>query len=161
MIYTDMTQKAMKLCFQAHKDQVDKSGVPYVFHPFHVAESMPDEITTTVALLHDVVEDTPYTLDDLRAMGFPPQVTDVLDLLTHDESVPYLDYVRALSKDPVARLVKLSDLAHNSDRTRLKTWDAAAAARLEKYRAAEAILREADSLRTLDFSQPLPKEGTP
>ena len=55
----------------------------------------------------------------------------------------------------------LSDLAHNSDRARLKVWDAAAAARLEKYRAAEAILREADSLRTRDFSQPLPKEGTP
>lgn len=140
MIYTEMTQKAMKLCFQAHKDQVDKSGIPYVFHPFHVAESMPDEITATVALLHDVVEDTPYTLDDLRAMGFPPEVTDVLALLTHDESVPYLDYVRALSRDPVARLVKLSDLAHNSDRARLKVWDAAAAARLEKYRAAAEIL---------------------
>jgi (p)ppGpp synthase/HD superfamily hydrolase len=58
MIYTEMTQKAMKLCFQAHKNQVDKSGIPYVFHPFHVAESMPDEITTVTALLHDVAEDT-------------------------------------------------------------------------------------------------------
>ena len=150
MIYTEMTQKAMKLCFQAHKNQVDKSGIPYVFHPFHVAESMLDEVSTTVALLHDVVEDTPYTLDDLRAMGFPPEVTDVLALLTHDESVPYMDYVRALSTNPVARLVKLSDLAHNSDRARLKTWDEAAAARLEKYRAAAEILWAAEYGEEMD-----------
>ena len=70
MIYTEKTKKALKLCFEAHKDQTDKSGLPYVFHPFHLAEQMPDEDTTIVALLHDVVEDTDYTLDDLRRMGF-------------------------------------------------------------------------------------------
>ena len=53
MIYTDLTKKAMKLCFEAHKDQLDKSGTPYVIHPLHVAEQMPDETTTVVALLHD------------------------------------------------------------------------------------------------------------
>ena len=58
MIYTDKTKAALKLCFEAHKNQVDKSGLPYVFHPFHLAESMTDEATTIVALLHDVVEDT-------------------------------------------------------------------------------------------------------
>lgn len=57
MIYTDKTKKAMKLCFEAHKDQLDKSGMPYVFHPFHVAEQMSDEVTTIVALLYDVVEE--------------------------------------------------------------------------------------------------------
>lgn len=57
MIYTDKTKKAMKLCFEAHKDQLDKSGMPYVFHPFHVAEQMTDEVTTIVALLHDVVKE--------------------------------------------------------------------------------------------------------
>ena len=57
MIYTDKTKKAMKLCFEAYKDQLDKSGVPYVFHPFHVAEQMSDEVTTIVALLYDVVEE--------------------------------------------------------------------------------------------------------
>lgn len=58
MIYTVDTKKALKLCFEAHKNQTDKAGMPYVFHPFHVAEQMPDEKTTIVALLHDVVEDT-------------------------------------------------------------------------------------------------------
>lgn len=57
MINTDKTKKAMKLCFEAHKDQLDKSGMPYVFHPFHVAEQMTDEVTTIVALLYGVVEE--------------------------------------------------------------------------------------------------------
>ena len=71
MLYTDLTKRALKLCFAAHRDQTDKSGLPYVFHPFHLAEQMPDELTTVVALLHDVVEDTPYTLEDLAKLGFP------------------------------------------------------------------------------------------
>ena len=61
----------MRLCFDAHRDQTDKSGLPYVFHPFHVAEQMQTEETVAVALLHNVVEDTDYTIDDLREMGFP------------------------------------------------------------------------------------------
>ena len=65
MLYTPLTKKAMKLCFAAHRDQTDKSGLPYVFHPIHLAEQMTDEETTVVALLHDVVEDTEYTLSDL------------------------------------------------------------------------------------------------
>ena len=90
MIYTDLTKQAMKLCFAAHKDQTDKSGLPYVFHPFHLAEQMPDEESTVVALLHDVVEDTPYTLEDLAQMGFPQPVLEALRLMTHDPSVPSL-----------------------------------------------------------------------
>ena len=81
MIYTKLTKAALRLCFEAHRDQVDKTGMPYVFHPFHLAEQMTDEITTAAALLHDVVEDTDYTLDDLTAMGFPKEVTDALAFL--------------------------------------------------------------------------------
>ena len=66
MIYTEQTVKALKLCFVAHKEQTDKTGVPYVFHPFHLAEQMTDELTAAAALLHDVVEDTDYTLEDLE-----------------------------------------------------------------------------------------------
>ena len=71
MLYTPLTKKALKLSFAAHKDQLDKSGMPYVYHPFHVAEQMETEETVAVALLHDVIEDTDYTLEDLKAMGFP------------------------------------------------------------------------------------------
>lgn len=140
MIYTDLTKKALKLCFEAHKDQMDKSGLPYVFHPFHLAEQMDTEETVCVALLHDVVEDTDYTLEDLIAMGFPKPVTDALALMTHDENVPYLDYVSKLKDNPVARQVKLADLKHNSDLTRLDRIDEKALERVEKYRKAMELL---------------------
>ncbi len=140
MIYTDMTKKALKLCFQAHKDQVDKSGLPYVHHPFHLAEQMQTEETTIVALLHDVVEDTPYTIQNLRELGFPESVLEAIRLMTHDDETPYLEYVARMKGDPIARAVKLADLGHNSDLSRLDTVDAAALARVEKYKQAMALL---------------------
>ena len=132
MIQTENTKKALKLCFDAHKDQVDKSGLPYVFHPFHLAEQMKDEDTTIVALLHDVVEDTEYTLDDIRTMGFSDSVIAALALLTHDENTEYMEYVTA---------VKLADLRHNSDLSRLDTADEKAEKRRGKYLAAIELLR--------------------
>lgn len=140
MIYTPLTKKAMRLCFDAHKDQVDKSGMPYVFHPFHVAEQMTTEETTVVALLHDVVEDTDYTIDDLRAMGFPEAVTDALALMTHTKGVPYMEYVAAIKGNPIATAVKLADLRHNSDLSRLDAVDEKALRRVEKYKKAITLL---------------------
>lgn len=130
----------MKLCFAAHKEQVDKSGLPYVFHPFHLAEQMTNELTTVTALLHDVVEDTPYTMDDLREMGFPEAVLEALTLLTHNDGTPYLEYVKALKINPIARAVKLADLWHNSDLSRLDCVDERARKRAEKYRKAIELL---------------------
>lgn len=142
MIYTADTKKAMKLCFEAHKDQTDKSALPYVFHPIHLAEQMEDEDTTIVALLHDVVEDTHYTLEDLKNMGFSRAVTDAIRLMTHEEGVPYMDYVAKIKENPLARAVKLADLKHNSDLTRLDTVDEKAIKRKEKYAQAIALLQE-------------------
>ena len=140
MIYTDMTKKALSLSFTAHKEQLDKSGMPYVYHPFHFAEQMEDEDTTIVALLHDVVEDTNYTIEDLKAMGFSEKVCDAIALMTHDPDVPYLDYVAQVKLNPIARAVKLADLRHNSDVTRLDHVDEKALQRVEKYKAAIALL---------------------
>ncbi len=140
MTYTKNTKKAMKLCFEAHKDQVDKSGMPYVFHPFHLAEQMPDEETTIVALLHDVVEDTEYSLDDLKDMGFSKEVLEAIALMTHDEAVPYMEYVEQIKKNRIAAIVKRADLMHNSDLSRLDTIDEKAIKRVEKYKQAIAIL---------------------
>ena len=103
MIYTPMTKRALALCFEAHKDQLDKSGLPYVFHPFHLAEQMTDEVTTTVALLHDVVEDSDITLEALTEMGFPDAVTKAIALLTHDSAVPYMDYVAKIKENPLQK----------------------------------------------------------
>ncbi len=140
MIYTTDTKKALKICFEAHKNQLDKSGMPYVFHPFHLAEQMKDEKTTIVALLHDVAEDTDYTLKDLSDMGFSKDVTDALSLLTHDEMVPYMDYVRLIKNNPIAKAVKLADLRHNSDLSRLDEITDKALERKEKYAKAIALL---------------------
>ncbi len=140
MIYTVATKKALKLCFEAHKNQVDKSGIPYVFHPFHLAEQMTDENTTVVALLHDVVEDTDYTIEDLRNMGFNDAVLEAISLMTHAKDVPYMDYVAEIKKNPIARAVKLADLKHNSDLSRLDTVGEKAIKRVEKYKKAIELL---------------------
>ena len=140
MIYTPLTKKALKLCFEAHKDQTDKTGLPYVFHPFHLAEQMTDEYTTVTALLHDVVEDTDYTLKDLQNMGYPDEVITALSLLTHDDGSEYMDYVRRLKNNPIARAVKLADLKHNSDLSRYDTIDGNAIKRTAKYKQAIEIL---------------------
>jgi len=140
MIYTPLTKKAMKLCFEAHKNQTDKTGLPYVFHPFHLAEQMTDEYTTVTALLHDVVEDTDYTLNDLKEMGYPDEIIQALALLTHDDGSEYMDYVKRLKNNPIARAVKLADLKHNSDLSRYDTIDNRAIKRTAKYKQAIEIL---------------------
>ncbi len=142
MIYTEQTKKALKLCFKAHVHQLDKSGLPYVFHPFHLAEQMKDEFSTVAALLHDVVEDTPYTFSDLESMSFPPEVIAALRLLTHDPAVPYMEYVAQIKQNPIARAVKLADLRHNSDLTRLDQITPRDLVRIEKYAAAIRLLEE-------------------
>ena len=142
MLYTELTKRAMKLCFDAHKDQVDKSGLPYVFHPFHLAEQMEDELTTVTALLHDVIEDTAYTMEDLREMQFPEEVLCALKLLTHNDATPYLEYVARIKTNRIARAVKLADLQHNSNLSRLDSVDDNALQRVEKYRKAIALLND-------------------
>ena len=140
MIYTNLTKKALKLCFEAHKEQVDKSGMPYVFHPFHLAEQMTDETTTVVALLHDVVEDTELTFDDLEKQGFGEEIISALKLLTHNDDTPYMDYVAKIKNNKIATAVKLADLKHNSDLTRLDIVDEKALKRKEKYEKAIEFL---------------------
>lgn len=146
MIYTPLTQKAMLLAYDAHHGQLDKGGVPYIFHPIHLAEQMPDELTTIVALLHDVVEDTDLSLDDL-AHDFPPAVIDALRLLTHTPGTNYLDYVRALRDNPIAATVKRADLLHNSDESRLALCHISEAEKnrlRQKYQKALTLLEGQD-----------------
>lgn len=143
MIYTHLTNEAMKIAYRAHHGQVDKGGIPYIFHPYHLAEQMTDEYTTCVALLHDVVEDTDVTLEELKAI-FPTEVTDAIALMTHQEGVDYLEYVAAIRENPIARAVKLADIAHNSDESRLEDQNGNAAALKRwqnKYSRALEILK--------------------
>lgn len=122
MIYTELTNKALRFAYNAHHGQLDYNGIPYVFHPLHLAEQMDDEISCCAALLHDVVEDTPVTLEEL-AREFPPEVVEVVALLTHEDSAEsrnqdYFAYLLPIKAHPVARKVKLADIAHNSDQSR-------------------------------------------
>ena len=146
MIYTERTKLAMKIAYDAHHGPTDKSGVPYIFHPIHLAEQMEDENTTCVALLHDVVEDTNVTIKELEAQ-FPKEITEAIRLMTHEEGVDYFDYVRRLKSNPIARAVKLADLAHNSDQSRLEDVvvmisEEKRNAMKEKYRKAREILEK-------------------
>lgn len=147
MIYTALTNKAMKIAYRAHLGQVDACGQPYIFHPFHVAEQMTDEISVCVALLHDVLEDTDVAYETL-AEKFPKEVMDALNLLTHKKGDDYYDYVRAIKNNPYAKAVKLADIAHNSDETRMAGCEAVPEEKLEfwrkKYAKAKAILTETD-----------------
>ena len=144
MIYTPLTIKAMKIAYEAHHGQVDKAGVPYIFHPLHLAETMDDEISCCAALLHDTVEDTDVTLEQLAA-EFPAEVVETVRLLTHDPDTNYHDYVRAIKGNPVAMKVKFADLDHNSDQSRF-AGVSVPEERLgyfrDKYAKARAILLE-------------------
>ena len=144
MIYTELTNKAMKIAYAAHHGQTDYNGIPYIYHPIHLAEQMEDEVSCCAALLHDVVEDTNVTMEDLE-QEFPEEVIAVLRLLTHEKDVPYFDYVRNIKSNPVAVKIKLADIAHNSDQTRCVGSDLTEkklAYWRDKYAKARAILTE-------------------
>jgi (p)ppGpp synthase/HD superfamily hydrolase len=144
MIYTPLTNRALKVAYQAHHGQVDYNGIPYIFHPIHLAEQMDDEISCCVALLHDTVEDTDITFEELEAV-FPPAVMDALKRMTHPKEVPYFDYVRGIRGNAVAVKVKLADIAHNSDQTRLAGCGMSEEVKAyfrDKYTKAKAILLE-------------------
>ena len=135
-------RRAFQTALEAHRGQVDKSGADYINHPLAVAAQVSDEISAViVALLHDTIEDTALTLDELREkIPLTDDETAALKLLTHDEKFPYLDYVAAIKLNPLARRVKVADLRHNSDLSRIKNPSPKDFARVEKYRVALKIL---------------------
>ena len=140
MLYTELTKKAMAFAYKAHEGQVDKGGVPYIFHPFHVAEQMHTEAEVCVALLHDVIEDTDYTEEDIRKLGFDAEIVDAIVAITKLPGEDYMDYIRRLKQNALARAVKEADIVHNSDVTRLPGDDKYNDRLLKKYAAAKKIL---------------------
>ncbi|MGO5212004.1 HD domain-containing protein [Parafannyhessea sp. LCP21S3_E6] len=149
MLYTPTTKRALRFCMEAHAGQRDKAGLPYANHPLHLAEQMSTEDETCAALLHDVMEDCGATAEDLLALGVSSAAVRAVELLTHRDGVPYLDYVRALRANPIARRVKAADLRHNCDLTRLDHVTDADVARLRRYLQARVALGDmATELRT-------------
>ena len=142
MLYTELTKRAMMICYEAHQGQTDGSDMPYVFHPLHLAEQMETESEICAALLHDVPEDTERTLRDLEDAGFPEEITEAIAKLTHDRSQPYMEYVLGIRDNTIARKVKLADLAHNSDLSRLNEVSSCDRKRRRKYQIAKVLLEE-------------------
>ena len=139
MINTKLTRKAMIIAYEAHKNQTDKSGVPYIYHPIHVAEQMNTENECIIALLHDVVEDTNVTFKQLEEV-FSKEIIDILKLLTREENIEYDEYIKRIKNNSIACKVKIADLTHYLDKTRLVFVSEVDVKRNEKYKKDLQIL---------------------
>jgi guanosine-3',5'-bis(diphosphate) 3'-pyrophosphohydrolase len=129
-------EKALQIAARAHEGQKDKSGEPYIFHPLRAMMKVEGEEARIVAVLHDVIEDTAVTADDLRQAGFSDQVVTAVLCVTHGEGESYADYVVRCKGNDIARRVKLADLEDNSrlERTLLRPQRAKEdVARFRKY----------------------------
>ena len=140
MIYSELINKVIKFAYDAHHGQIDKAGVPYFCHPFHVAEQMNTEEEVIVALLHDVLEDTDKTETEILSVGVTEKQLEAIKLLTRKDGVSYFEYVENLKLNPIAKRVKMADLAHNSDLSRTVNPTERDFKRIEKYKKAKEIL---------------------
>ena len=137
---------AQRIAQQAHGDAVNpKTGELYLTHPAHVASCVAGDEAKAVAWLHDVVEDTPVTLEDLSAQGLSQAVVRGVDAMTHRPGEDYLDFVRRAARDPLARVVKEADVRHNMDLGRIPVPTQRDLDRVRiKYLPALRILLDAD-----------------
>lgn len=138
--YNQLLELAIKVATEAHAGQVDKGGKPYINHPQAVAASLTNTEYKIVAYLHDVCEDTSITFDDLKDMGFTYRIVNSIRLLTKTDELTYEEYLRRLRMDSCARAVKMADLKHNMDITRIPNPSEKDYARIEKYKKSLAFL---------------------
>jgi (p)ppGpp synthase/HD superfamily hydrolase len=133
---------AREIATKAHQGQLDKADQPYITHPEFVASQVTGDEAKAVAWLHDVVEDTSVTFDDLRAAGLSESVIEGVDAITKRDSEDYETYLARVAANPLAKAVKLADLTHNMDTSRLKIITENTRVRLEKYKVAFAKLSQ-------------------
>lgn len=143
MIYSEKIKEAAQLAFICHGGQQDKAGYPYIMHPLHLAEQMDDEDSVIVALLHDTVEDAGISLAALLEHGFSAAQVAAIRALTHDKETDYLEYIKKQVKpNALATKVKIADLTHNMDLSRLNTVTEKDLERVKKYEKALSILNQ-------------------
>lgn len=142
--FEGLYERAVEIATQAHKGQVDKGGNPYISHPLAVAEGVDGQELKIVAILHDVLEDSDVTAEDLLTEGFDPYLVEAVQALTHDRggAVSYEDYICYVKKNPIARLVKIADLNHNLDLSRIPHPTDYDYQRCVKYEKALLYLKE-------------------
>ena len=136
--------QAIAIAAQAHQDQYDKAGAPYILHPLRMMLRMSSETEMMAAVLHDVVEDTDWTLDKLRQAGFAEEVVQAVECLTHRDQETYDEFIARVRTNAIASKVKLADLEDNMDMRRLSTLTEKDAERLHKYHRAWLALRQAE-----------------
>lgn len=144
IVSENLLKAAELIASLAHRGQFDEAGLPYIEHPRHVAEAMPTTELKIIGFLHDVVEDTEVTLSDLRPI-FGDRIADAVGAMTRDKTKPYFEYIENLSKNDLARKVKLADLTHNMDLSRMKVPTEKALKRNEKYHKAYDFLMEVEN----------------
>lgn len=141
----ELLQRAIDIARRAHEGQVDKAGAPYIEHPLRVMRALEAPEAKIAGVLHDVVEDTPVTLEDLREARFSAAVISAVDALTKRDGEGYEAYLERLTKDPVAVRVKIADMSDNMDLSRISEPTEKDRRRLEKYRRVlprlQAVLR--------------------
>ena len=128
-----LLERAIEIAVSAHKGQVDKAGKPYILHPLRLMFKMQTENEMIAAVLHDIVEDTDWTIEKLEAEGFNEEVITDINLLTHDKKVPYKKYIEAIKTNKMALRVKLADLEDNMDIKRIAHPKFKDYARLAEY----------------------------
>lgn len=134
-------ERAKQIATRAHAGAVDMSGQPYIQHPLRVMGAVEGEVAKAAAVLHDVLEDTPVTADDLRAEGCPEEVLEAVQALTLARDESYEAYLLRVRKNPIALKVKFADIADNTDERRLATLSPEEAQRLrQKYARARVLL---------------------
>lgn len=138
-------EDAVTLAAQVHRGQKDKAGRPYILHSLRVMLAQETDLGMTAAVLHDVVEDTGLTIEDLRRMGYPKAVLELIDLVTRREGEAYDEYIERARRSPLAKRIKLADLEDNMDVSRLPEVTEKDRVRLAKYAAAKTALLEPDS----------------
>ena len=138
-----LLERAIAIAEKQHTGQVDKAGRPYIDHPLRVMQAMSNDAERIVAILHDVIEDTDCTLDQLATEGFPGYILEALDSVTRRDDETYEAFVARAARNPIGRRVKYADLQDNADLSRIAAPTAADIARTEKYHRAMAQLRAA------------------
>ena len=135
-------EDAIALAVEAHRGQKEKAGQPYILHVLRVMFRLDTEQEQMAGVLHDLVEDTSYTLDDLRRLGYPESVVMAIDCLTRREDESYEEFVERAGAHPIARRVKLADLEDNMDIRRLPAVTERDLERLNRYIRAKTRIRE-------------------
>ncbi|HEX9653778.1 MAG TPA: HD domain-containing protein [bacterium] len=138
---------AIHIAVQAHEGQLDRYGSPYILHPLRVLSQMHTEDEKVAAVLHDVIEDSDWTLEALSNEGFSTVVLKTVDDLTRRQDEDYMDYIERLKPNPIARRVKLADLEDNMDLRRLKTLSEKDIDRLVRYHQVWIMLKTVEESR--------------